>query len=270
MVEPVSRLHLRKHVHMATYGHAAIVPASAVGGSPVLRTIAADHGITTLYVPKLWGPDRRIANTDDPQQWVPCGTEKNGVRIFMSREPVHGVQCGNDPACAVMFITRDCPTTIITDVETGRTLVLHTGRDLLHPFGRTENKIPRFTSQPHIIDVGLHALEHVRPYDLYAAIVCGIGPHNFPNHWNQGIDGLFYKCVTEWFMNTCGRRSVVGVPSGGHLNLEHIIRNFLHWHHIPRRHIISDHTDTFDDTRYASFRREPGSPYHNGVLVHFS
>ena len=274
--EPIESIRLRPHVQIDVYGLSAQIPHAPFGAQQFLRELAAECGIMNLFIPKLGGLDRRVADTADESQWGDCGSgQDSNIRLRVSRGWCHGVLLRPYTFSGVLMLTRDCPTTVIVDSQTNVVSVLHAGRDQLHPIPqptRAHDESPR--DRLNIIQEGLRMLHaqnpHLGPHSMYASIVCGIGPADFPNRWDYPKTGDHYREITEWFLKACGRRSVPGDPHEGHLDLPHIIRDFLRRDGIPRRHITADHVSTAGDPRYASVRRDRTSnTLQNGVLVRY-
>ena len=72
--EPIESIRLRPHVQIDVYGLSAQIPHAPFGAQQFLRELAAECGIMNLFIPKLGGLDRRVADTADESQWGVCGS----------------------------------------------------------------------------------------------------------------------------------------------------------------------------------------------------
>jgi len=266
-VIPITSVTSTPRMRAEVYGISARIPRSIFGGQTELQHIAAPSGITRLYLPKLWQIQRRIINTNDPLKWALCGSGGNGtVGLYISRDNCHGALLQPEEGSAVMLITRDCPTVVITDPQTGKILVLHVGRDQLHTIPPPRTCTPACPIGDSIIEAGMKAWS-ANPRTLHVDMLCGIGAANFPNRWKHPENGDFYRKVTQYLTGKYGSGAVVGDPEEGHLDLPYIIRAALERLGVPGEHIRHDGLDTFAHPECASARRDNGGHYRNGVLV---
>ena len=157
-------------------------------------------------------------------------------------------------------ISADCHTVLLTDTLQRRALLLHCGRDALHPIRRNGTRREGRTS---IIDAAMERLMPTNTREIYALTLMGIGPNSFENHTTE-----FHRQVVQHFVSTCGRDVVRGEPSEGRLDIPAIIRVQLNKWGVgkgdPRR-IVEDGIDTFRDERFYSRRRDLDG--NNCVLV---
>lgn len=167
------------------------------------------------------------------------------------------------PGSMGILATGDCPVTILIFLfEDGSTMImmLHTGREALHPFDRD---LKRRTEDDSIITTAFRLAKEsgTKIVGVKAAIVCGIAAKSFENRYNYRGKKGYNSHIIGHFLGAYGKRVFEGPTRRGQFNLGTIVEAQIRCEanmlgiSSSEVCVMKDEVNTAEDERLASVRR---------------
>ena len=237
-------------------------------GSVVLNRVAnitEMSGVKNILAPRPSMFNAKICDSKDLIERLEIG---RGIKLFRGCD-ADGVPLKKGEA--FWLSSADCPTIIVTDIKSGKTIAAHGGRNsLMDSVKITTGKKSR--KNESVIDSIMSRMKGVNKSDIRAFIVSGVRPENFKHRYSDKNRGVYNKLMVEYVIDKWGRRCVVGEPKDGRISLVEIIKSQFVGYGVKRSQIKSTPIHTYEDRdkkgNYVWWSNRRGDKLkRNGVLV---
>lgn len=229
-------------------------------GAALVLPYLDQYGIGQAIVPDFRGMNAYLSDTDEHEL---IDMHHPPQRLRRTVRSVDGSMLQLKQSA--LSITADCHTVLLMDTLHRKACVLHCGRDALQPIRRDGSKR---CGEASIVDAAMRRLMPTSPREVYALILCGIGPDSYENRADWDSNG-FHQAVVNYFATTCGRGVVQGPVETGFLNIPLIIRTQLGKWGVGLDNpgtIVWDGIDTYDD-RSGFYSRRKGAEGNNCIMI---